>query len=154
MRQAPPQADSSLCSSAYGVLAAVSSCCSPPKAAIVIPDATNQYFLSFNASPPRSDGENQDERPKVDKLFLKRKGIGSEARAEITANADADLQLLGEVERERWLQKQKRRRLQGQEDEDNRSRSGDSNDYVVHDPLLEKGKEKFNKMQARQKRRE
>ncbi len=29
--QAPPRADSSFCSSAYGVLAAVSSCCSPPK---------------------------------------------------------------------------------------------------------------------------
>ncbi|KAK9671370.1 hypothetical protein RND81_12G025500 [Saponaria officinalis] len=29
--QAPPWADSSFCSSAYGVLAAVSSCCSPPK---------------------------------------------------------------------------------------------------------------------------
>ncbi|XLT95102.1 hypothetical protein HN873_016764 [Arachis hypogaea] len=27
----PPRADSSFCSSAYGVLAAVSSCCSPPK---------------------------------------------------------------------------------------------------------------------------
>ncbi|KAL0385441.1 UNVERIFIED_CONTAM: hypothetical protein Sradi_2938400 [Sesamum radiatum] len=29
--QAPPRADSSFCSSAYGVLAAVSSCCSPLK---------------------------------------------------------------------------------------------------------------------------
>ncbi|MBA0599757.1 hypothetical protein Gorai_005963 [Gossypium raimondii] len=29
--RAPPGADSSFCSSAYGVLAAVSSCCSPPK---------------------------------------------------------------------------------------------------------------------------
>lgn len=38
--------------------------------------------------------------------------------------------------------------------QDNMSRSDDPNDYVVHDPLLEKGKEKFNKMQARQKRRE
>lgn len=65
----------------------------------------------------RSDGENHDERPKVDKLFLKKKGIGSEARAERMANADADLQLLGEAERERRLQKQKRRRRQGQEDE-------------------------------------
>lgn len=153
------------------------------------------------ASPLRSDGENHDERPKVDKLFLKKKGIGSEARADRMANADADLQLLGEAERERRLQKQKRRRRQGQEDEvlaklekfksvfsaksngsdgepvrkkeenlsdwmgvrlkftpeagkDNMSRSNDPNDYVVHDPLLEKGKEKFNKMQARQKRRE
>ncbi|KAL1105198.1 hypothetical protein V6Z11_D04G116900 [Gossypium hirsutum] len=29
--RAPPRADSSFCSSAYGILAAVSSCCSPPK---------------------------------------------------------------------------------------------------------------------------
>lgn len=36
----------------------------------------------------------------------------------------------------------------------NMSRSDDPNDYVVHDPLLEKGKEKFNRMQAKQKRRE
>ncbi|TYG76188.1 hypothetical protein ES288_D03G093700v1 [Gossypium darwinii] len=31
LTRAPPRADSSFCSSAYGVLAAVSSCCSPPK---------------------------------------------------------------------------------------------------------------------------
>ena len=34
------------------------------------------------------------------------------------------------------------------------SRSDDPNDYVVHDPLLGKGKEKFNRMQAKQQRRE
>ncbi|GER30099.1 lateral organ boundaries (LOB) domain family protein [Striga asiatica] len=33
--QAPPRADSSFCSSAYGVLAAVSSCCSPPKGRVL-----------------------------------------------------------------------------------------------------------------------
>lgn len=38
--------------------------------------------------------------------------------------------------------------------QDNMSRSDDPNDYVVHDPLLEKGKEKFNKMQAREKRKQ
>ncbi|CAN4125402.1 unnamed protein product [Withania somnifera] len=32
--RAPPRADSSFCSSAYGVLAAVSSCCPPPKGRI------------------------------------------------------------------------------------------------------------------------
>lgn len=37
---------------------------------------------------------------------------------------------------------------------DRMSRSDDPNDYVVVDPLLEKGKEKFNRMQAKQKRRE
>ncbi|KAF4359814.1 hypothetical protein G4B88_020335, partial [Cannabis sativa] len=31
LTQAPPRADSSFCSSAYGVLAVVSNCCSPPK---------------------------------------------------------------------------------------------------------------------------
>ncbi|XP_024959792.1 peptidyl-prolyl cis-trans isomerase CYP57 isoform X2 [Cynara cardunculus var. scolymus] len=154
---------------------------------------------SQEKSPPRSKAESPDDRPKVDKLFLKKKGIGSEVRAERTANADADLQLLNEHERERQLQKQKRRRRQGREedvlaklekfkssmftqpaapngeskgksdedlsdwtnvklkfapDKDNMSRRNDPNDYVVHDPLLEKGKEKFNKMQAKQKKRE
>nr|QMV80865.1 peptidylprolyl cis-trans isomerase 58 [Clitoria ternatea] len=36
---------------------------------------------------------------------------------------------------------------------DRMSRNEDPNDYVVHDPLLEKGKEKFNRMIAKQKRR-
>ncbi|CAI9093734.1 OLC1v1029289C1 [Oldenlandia corymbosa var. corymbosa] len=153
-----------------------------------------------SSTPPRSLVESDEERPKKDKLSLKKKGLGSEARAELMANADQDLQLLNNAERERALQKQKKRRRQGQEDEvlkrlenfkaafssksngvkvekeggigvmpdwmksplkfapepgkDNMSRSNDPNDYVVHDPLLEKGKEKFNKMQAKQKRRE
>lgn len=38
--------------------------------------------------------------------------------------------------------------------QDRMSRNEDPNDYVVHDPLLEKGKEKFNRMIAKQKRRE
>ncbi|KAK2374076.1 peptidyl-prolyl cis-trans isomerase CYP57 [Trifolium repens] len=48
---------------------------------------------------------------------MKKKGIGSEARAERMANADTDMQLLNEAERGRHLQKQKKRRLQGREDE-------------------------------------
>ncbi|KAL1353395.1 hypothetical protein HN51_017346 [Arachis hypogaea] len=148
------------------------------------------------------DDDDDDDKPRAEKLSLKKKGIGSEARAERIANADADLQLLNEAERGRQLQKQKRRRLQGREDDvlaklekfknslsaksapkasessdvvddkelsdwksvglkfapesgkDRMSRNEDPNDYVVHDPLLEKGKEKFNRMQAKQKRRE
>ncbi|PON71720.1 Cyclophilin-type peptidyl-prolyl cis-trans isomerase [Parasponia andersonii] len=154
-------------------------------------------------SPSRSDAEKyNDEKPRVEKLSLKKKGLGSDARAERMANANADLQLLNEVERGRQLQKQKKRRLQGREDEvlaklekfkknvlekpltpssesgsggnredlsdwkavqltfvpelgkDRMSRKEDPNDYVVVDPLLEKGKEKFNRVQAKQKRRE
>lgn len=37
---------------------------------------------------------------------------------------------------------------------DKMARNDDPDQYVVHDPLLEKGKEKFNKMQAKMKRRE
>jgi peptidyl-prolyl cis-trans isomerase SDCCAG10 len=33
------------------------------------------------------------------------------------------------------------------------AKKDDPNDYVVFDPLLEKGKEKFNKLQAKMKRR-
>ncbi|KAL2318016.1 hypothetical protein Fmac_031892 [Flemingia macrophylla] len=183
------------------------------------------------AEEPRSNAASvDDDQPKVEKLSLKKKGVGSEARAERMANADADLQLLNKAERGRQLQKQKKRRLQGREDEvlaklekfksslsakatpptdesedvkneelsdwkevtlkfapetgkwknmptcensweslskmvesfpelhledkDRMSRNEDPNDYVVHDPLLEKGKEKFNRMVAKQKRRE
>ncbi|KAL3650739.1 cytochrome P450 monooxygenase 57 [Castilleja foliolosa] len=156
-----------------------------------------------SVSPPRSNAGNRDEKPRLDKLSMKKKGIGSEVRAERMANADTDLQLLGEAEREKHLKKQKKRRRQGHEDEvlaklerfksnfstkfqssfneksggkdvdedlsdwmgvelkfapepgeNNMSRSNDPNDYVVHDPLLEKGKEKFNRMQAKEKRKQ
>ncbi|KAJ6361678.1 hypothetical protein OIU78_002162 [Salix suchowensis] len=160
--------------------------------------------LKDHQIPARSNAESiNDDQPKVEKLSLKKKGIGSEVRAERLANADSDLQLLGETERGRLLQKQKKRRFQGREDDvlarlekfrkalstkadasnsksgatenedlsdwstirltfapervsgkDGMSRKEDPNDYVVHDPLLEKGKEKFNQMQAKQKRRE
>ncbi|OAY54127.1 peptidyl-prolyl cis-trans isomerase CYP57 isoform X2 [Manihot esculenta] len=153
-------------------------------------------------SVPRYTAESiDDDQPRVEKLSLKKKGIGSEARAERIAKADVDLQLFSEAEQGRLLQKQKKRRIQGREDEvlaklekfkkaisakevaantesggaykedlsdwssvrlnfepepgkDRMSRKDDPNDYVVHDPLLEKGKEKFNRMQAKQKRRE
>lgn len=45
-------------------------------------------------------------------------------------------------------------KFEPQSGKDNMTRTENVNDYVVHDPLLEKGKEKFNKMQAKQKRRE
>ncbi|KAK9946244.1 hypothetical protein M0R45_011718 [Rubus argutus] len=151
-------------------------------------------------STTRSKAESMDDdQPRVEKLSLKKKGIGSEAKAERMAHADEDLQLLSEAERGRQLQKQKKRRNQGREEEtiarlekfkktlsvkptapDSESGGGhdedlsdwqksrlkfapetgkmtrteDINDYVVHDPLLEKGKEKFNRMQAKAKRRE
>lgn len=34
------------------------------------------------------------------------------------------------------------------------ARNEDPEQYVLHDPLVEKGKEKFNKMQAKIKRKE
>lgn len=151
----------------------------------------------------RSDPESSDDQKKVGKLSMKKKGIGSEARADRMANADTDLQLLNNSERERLLQKQKKRRIKGREDDvlakleafkkksslsaksdephatsesrvgedlsdwrtvclkfapdskkDNMSRNEDVNDYAVVDPLLEKGKQKFNRMIAKQKRRE
>ncbi|XP_061355882.1 peptidyl-prolyl cis-trans isomerase CYP57 isoform X3 [Gastrolobium bilobum] len=157
---------------------------------------------NHDTSAARSNDVGVDEdQPRVEKLSLKKKGVGSEARAERMASADTDLQLLNESERGRQLRKQKKRRIQGREDEvlaklekftnalsakaapttgesgdnngeelsdwkraslnfapdsgkDRMSRKEDPNDYVVHDPLLEKGKEKFNRMQAKQKRRE
>lgn len=72
-------------------------------------------MIQFGIS--RSNAESFEDQPKVEKLYLKKKGIGSEARAERMANADVDLQLLGNAERERQLNKQKRRRRQGHEEE-------------------------------------
>lgn len=51
------------------------------------------------------------------KLSIRKKGIGSEARAVRIANTDTDLQLLNNAERDRLLQKQKKRRLKGREDD-------------------------------------
>lgn len=65
----------------------------------------------------RSNAESFDDQPKKEKLYMKKKGIGSDARAERMSTADTDLQLLGEAERGRHLQKQKKRRLQGREDD-------------------------------------
>lgn len=163
--------------------------------------SSSPSYKDTSASRSNAESTDDDDLRKPGKLSLKKKGMGSEARAERMANADADLQLLNESERGRLLQKQKKRRLQGREDEvlgklemfkksvsakpndlsnksgggededlsdwkavrltfapehgkDNMSRQDDPNDYVVHDPLLEKGKEKFNRMQAKLKRRE
>lgn len=46
---------------------------------------------------------------------MKKKGIGSEARADLMDKADADMELLNHAEQERQLLKQKRRRNQGRE---------------------------------------
>ncbi|XP_020105732.1 peptidyl-prolyl cis-trans isomerase CYP57 isoform X3 [Ananas comosus] len=156
-----------------------------------------------SATSREIDGSEHQISNKGEKLSLKKKGIGSEARAERMAKADADLQLLSHAEQERHMQKQKKRRLHGREEDtlsklekfkaaffkeipapstsnsrgkeeedhsgwhtnrlkfipepsekNGMARKDDPNDYVVHDPLLEKGKEKFNKMQAKLKRRE
>ncbi|CAA7025482.1 unnamed protein product [Microthlaspi erraticum] len=135
------------------------------------------------------------------KLSLKKKGIGSEAKAQRLEKGDTDLELYNASERARQLHKLKKRRLRGNEDavlaklekfkqsisakpftsssepgdneeeEDvsdwkkvklkfapgsgkDKRRKDDPDAYVVVDPLLEKGKEKFNRMQAKQKRRE
>ncbi|KAK1313877.1 Peptidyl-prolyl cis-trans isomerase-like 2 [Acorus calamus] len=153
-------------------------------------------------SSPRHDVEDETHVSGVEKLSLKKKGVGSEARAERLATANVDLQLLNRGEQERQLHKQKKRRLLGraedtlaklerfknslskklgasastdsdkgdEEDDDGWKKSSlkfepdpskkdgmarrdDPGDYVVKDPLLEKGKEKFNKMEAKFKRR-
>lgn len=156
-----------------------------------------------HATPPtRSDNEDSDDQPKPEKLSFRRKGIGSEARAERLAEADVDMQLLNRAEKLRQMQKQKKRRREGREKEaleklqkfkssffskptpsseeavdgtddnvsgwitnklkfnpetsgkDKMARTEKADDYTVVDPLWENGKEKFNKMQAKLKRRD
>ncbi|XP_043721275.1 peptidyl-prolyl cis-trans isomerase CYP57 [Telopea speciosissima] len=162
----------------------------------------NSRPKDYVRSPVRTKDEDIDDQPKMEKLSLKKKGVGSEARSEHMAEADGNLLLMGHAERARQLQKMKKRRLQGRAEEvlsklenfkkslsakssapggksggereedlsgwrenrltfapgssgkDGMARKDDPDEYVVHDPLLEKGKEKFNKMQAKQKRRE
>ncbi|KAG6508703.1 hypothetical protein ZIOFF_034083 [Zingiber officinale] len=173
-------------------------------------DVTNHDKIPAD-KPKRKHREASPSRPvaevknsKVEKLSMKKMGIGSEARADLMDKADADMELLNHAEQERQLLKQKRRRNQGREgdtlakldrfkksistatkvsapssngkeatedddsgwmatqlkflsessDKDSMTRKDDPNEYVVHDPLLEKGKEKFNRMQAKLKRRE
>jgi len=52
----------------------------------------------------------------MEKLSLKKKGIGSEAKAEHMEKGDTDLQLYNASERARQLHKLKKCRLQGNED--------------------------------------
>lgn len=54
---------------------------------------------------------------KVEKLSIKKKGMGSEGRAEHMAKADTDLQLLSKADKERQLHKLKKRRLHGREED-------------------------------------
>ncbi|KAJ4951983.1 hypothetical protein NE237_028815 [Protea cynaroides] len=68
-------------------------------------------------SPVRTKDDDFDDQPKMDKLSLKKKGVGSEARAERMTEADGDLLLMGHAERVRQLQKMKKRRLQGRSEE-------------------------------------
>lgn len=82
------------------------------------PRLRNSNVIVFSSFLIRSLAEStDDDQRKPEKLSLKKKGIGSEARSERMANANADLQLMNEAERGRLLQKQKKRRLQGREDD-------------------------------------
>ncbi|KAH9329498.1 hypothetical protein KI387_001606, partial [Taxus chinensis] len=155
-------------------------------------------------SPVRMSREDSDDQgSRQEKLNLKKKGLGSKARADLAEKADVDAQLLGPAEQQRQMYKQKKRRQQGREEEtlarlekfknflggsktlpidkpeiindedddtgwfshklkfmsdaskkDGMATKDDPDAYIVHDPLLEKGKEKFNKMQAKLKRRQ
>ncbi|KAJ0985515.1 hypothetical protein J5N97_003871 [Dioscorea zingiberensis] len=72
----------------------------------------------WQKSSPRRVAEDDDgQNSKIEKLSMKKKGIGSEARSELFAKADADLQLLNHAEQERQMQKQKKRRLHGREED-------------------------------------
>ncbi|KAL3695567.1 hypothetical protein R1sor_009643 [Riccia sorocarpa] len=160
----------------------------------------NPKGSSRNAERLKEDDDSDEGAEKKEKLIIKKKGLGSEARAELAAAGDLDMQLLTPLEQQRAKYKQRKRTLQGREEgtlaklemfkktlmqskektakpaapekpeddegwlthslkfvadskRDDMSRNDDPNQYVVQDPLLEKGKEKFNKMQAKLKKR-
>ena len=79
--------------------------------------SNKSHWLTSYYAIYRSDvSSSEDEKPKMEKLSLKKKGIGSEAKAERLENGDADLQLYNASERARQLHKLKKRRMQGNED--------------------------------------
>eukprot|EP00850_Spirogloea_muscicola_P005916 SM000027S09697 [mRNA] locus=s27:878856:881525:- [translate_table: standard] len=181
-------------------------------------------------SGEKESGPSKKGRRKVERLLLKKRGLGSEGRAAAAVKADTEGQMLTPLEQERRrLQQKSRRQLElidqhrvicaarsglidvhsmlqtlakldafrrklseaqaappteasqtvreatksGDDDEegdrfflmhrlkfavdpfkkDDMARNNDPNQYVVHDPLLERGKSKFNKEQAKLKKR-
>eukprot|EP00850_Spirogloea_muscicola_P021079 SM000236S07999 [mRNA] locus=s236:24037:26695:+ [translate_table: standard] len=176
-------------------------------------------------SGEKETGPSKKGRRKVERLLLKKRGLGSEGRAAAAAKADTEGQMLTPLEQERRRLQQKSRRQRGREDEarpctplshmylrctlakldafrrklveaqaaptaeasqtvreapassdhdevadrfflmhrlkfavdpfkkDDMERNNDPNQYVVHDPLLERGKSNFNKEQAKLKKR-
>lgn len=72
------------------------------------------YLNNVHRETVKDDDEDDN---KIEKLSMKKKGVGSELRAERMVNTDVDLQLLGHAEQERQMIKQKKRRLGGREEE-------------------------------------
>ncbi|XP_024540575.1 peptidyl-prolyl cis-trans isomerase CYP57 [Selaginella moellendorffii] len=150
--------------------------------------------------PEKDDDDDEDEDEeeeesdiRKDKLVIKKRGLGSEARAEIALKTDVEMQLLTPQEQRRQKVKQHKRNLGSREEttmalldkfreklsshkaaepdkdeasdilshklkfeldrKDKMARKEALDHYVVVDPLLEKGKEQFNKIQAKMKRR-
>ncbi|KAK9099402.1 hypothetical protein Syun_026447 [Stephania yunnanensis] len=91
----------------------------------------NVLVPPFNVFRVDSD-DDADDGPKVERLSLKKKGLGSEARAELMAKADPDLQLMNHDEKVRQLHKQKKRTLQGRQDEEEIERGQVSSQIHLH----------------------
>eukprot|EP00850_Spirogloea_muscicola_P012475 SM000081S22609 [mRNA] locus=s81:27195:29860:+ [translate_table: standard] len=136
-------------------------------------------------SAEKETGVSKRGRRKVERLLLKKRGLGSEGRAAAAAKADTEGQMLTPLEQERRRLQQKSRLQQasqtvreapksGDDDDeegdrfflmhrlkfavdpfkkDDMARNNDPNQYVVLDPLLERGKSTFNKEQAKLKKR-
>ncbi|KAE8658047.1 Peptidyl-prolyl cis-trans isomerase CWC27-like protein [Hibiscus syriacus] len=85
-----------------------------------------------------NDESTDDDQPNVGKLSLKKRGVGSEARAERMAKADGDLQFEPGGDDNEDLSNWKAVRLQFAPDtKDGMSRKDDPNDYVVVDTFGE-----------------
>ncbi|CAN1217418.1 Peptidyl-prolyl cis-trans isomerase CYP57 [Linum perenne] len=92
-------------------------------------------------------GEFPSKQKKIAKLERFTKTISEKANASNSEPGDGHKEDLSD-----WTSVQLK--FSPERGKDKMSRKDDPDDYVVHDPLLEKGKEKFNRMQAKQKRRE
>ncbi|KAK1665312.1 hypothetical protein QYE76_053471 [Lolium multiflorum] len=104
-----------------------------------------------------SDGDDEEEEDdhqssKSRKLSLKNRARLQKFKASFLSNKATNTETKaedGEGDKE-WHTY----RLTFETSKDGMTRKDDPNDYVVVDPLLEKGKEKFNKMQAKLKKRD
>eukprot|EP00245_Coleochaete_scutata_P010120 TRINITY_DN3496_c1_g3_i1.p1 TRINITY_DN3496_c1_g3~~TRINITY_DN3496_c1_g3_i1.p1 ORF type:complete len:149 (-),score=46.94 TRINITY_DN3496_c1_g3_i1:297-743(-) len=93
------------------------------------------------------------EEATLEKLAKFTQKVRSTAAEEDNGAEDAQVSVQAkDDDDENWLAHKLKFATDGKQ-KDSMGRNEDPNQYVLHDPLLEKGKEKWNKMQAKEKKK-